>query len=112
MQLCCVVKYSSDVYQDLSIEEVSKCASKLGLEFISREYNSWNYSDDRQVIRSLPAFHVYYGSNYIETFYPGDNTVHILTECIKECEKMQLETKRFLKIWRSIMIKRWKSKID
>jgi hypothetical protein len=112
MQVCCVVKYSSDIYQDHTINEVNKHTSKLGLKFTAREYDSWNYSNDRQVIRSLPAFHVYFDSIYIDTFYPEDNVSHLLERWIEEYGKLQLEKCRFIKPWKSVILRRWKSKID
>jgi len=109
IEVCCVVADHSTIYTDIEIVNEYMC--NLGLKFKLREYNSWKYADDRDIITSLPAFHVYIGEGYIDTLYPGEKILDGIDECIRKYEKKRAETKRFLENWNNIFRMFWKRKI-
>jgi hypothetical protein len=94
---------------DTDIEMVNEHSSNLGLSFKLREFDSWKYADDRYVITSLPAFHVYFGEGYVDTFYPDEKVLNNIEECIKKYEKIQNEKRKFIEAWKDVLIF-WKSK--
>lgn len=107
IEICCVVANNSDV--DTDIEIVNEYTSNLGLKFNLREYDTWKYSDDRDMVSSLPAFHVYFGNGYIDTFYPDEKLLDNIDDCIKQYEKIQGEKRKFIGVWVNFL-KFWKSK--
>jgi|Laugrespbdmm15sn_2_1035079.scaffolds.fasta_scaffold23261_1 hypothetical protein len=107
IEVCCVVADHSDI--DTDIEIVNEHSSNLGLNFKVREYDSWKYADDRYSITSLPAFHVYFGEGYVDTFYPDEKVLNNIEECIKKYEEIQKERKKFIEAWMNFL-KFWKAK--
>ena len=51
--------------------------------FITREYDSRKFSNDRDVIQRLPAFHVHINKAYNRTFYPNTRPLDHINECIE-----------------------------
>ena len=109
MRVCCVVANYSDIREDKTIQEVFKYTSRIGVTFAFREYNSFKYSDDRDIITSLPAFHIYFGSSYFETFYPDSKLLEDLNTSLNEYEKRKIESKVIKEKWSLKSL--WKSKI-
>lgn len=107
IEVCCVVADHSDI--DTDIEIVNEHSSNLGLNFKLREYDSWKYEDDRHLIRSLPAFHVYFGEGYVDTLYPGEKVLDKIDECVKNYEKRISEKKKFIEACMNFL-KCWKIK--
>ena len=107
IEVCCVVADYSDINTDIEI--VNEHTSNLGVNFKLREYDTWNYDDDRYSITSLPAFHVYFGNGYVDTFYPGEKILDNIEECIKKYEKRISEKKKFIEAWMNFL-KFWKAK--
>lgn len=101
IEICCVVADHSDI--DTNIEMVNEYTSNLGLKFKLREYDTWKYSDDRDMVASLPAFHVYFGDGYIDTLYPDEKVLDNIDEYVKKYEKIQLERKKFIEAWKNIL---------
>lgn len=110
IEVCCVVADHSII--DTDVEIVNEYTANLGLKFKLREYNSWKYADDRDIITSLPAFHVYIGEGYMDTIYPGENMLDGIDECVKKYEKRKVETKRFIEVWGNIFKLIWKRKVS
>ena len=109
MRVCCVVANYSDIRQNKTIQEVFEYTSRIGVTFAFREYNSSKYSDDRDVITNLPAFHIYFGSCYFETFYPDSKLLEDLDTSLNEYEKRKIESKVLKEKWSLKSL--WKSKI-
>lgn len=107
IEICCVVEDHSDI--DTDVEIVNEYASNLGLKFKLREYDTWKYIDDRNVITSLPAFHIYFGEGYFDTFYPNEKILNNIDNCVKDYEKRISERKKFIEAWMNIL-RFWKSK--
>ena len=93
------------------IEMVNEYTSNLGLTFKLREYDTWKYSDDRDIITSLPAFHIYVGEGYVDTFYPGDNMMNRIDETVKKYEMRVAQNKRMMEAWKNIFKIFWKNKL-
>lgn len=109
MRVCCVVANYSDMREDKAIQEVFEYTSRIGVTFAFREYNSSKYSDDRDIITRLPAFHIYFGNCYFETFYPDSKILGDLDTCIEEYEKRKRESRVLKEKWSLKSL--WKSKI-
>ena len=109
MRVCCVVANYSDIRQNKTIQEVFEYTSRIGVTFAFREYNSSKYSDDRDVITNLPAFHIYFGSCYFETFYPDSKLLEDLDSSLNEYQKRKIESKVLKEKWSLKSL--WKSKI-
>jgi len=107
IEVCCVVGDHSQV--DTDIELVNEYVSNLGLKFKLREYNTWKYSDDRDMISSLPAFHIYFGEGYIDTIYPDGKVLDNIDEYVTQYEKNRSARLRLIEVWKNILYF-WKSK--
>ena len=109
MRVCCVVANYSDIRENKTIQEVFEYTSRIGVTFAFREYNSSKYSDDRDVITNLPAFHIYFGSCYFETFYADSKLLEDLDISLNEYEKRRKESRVIKEKWSLKSL--WKSKI-
>jgi len=74
-----------------------------------REYNSLRYSDDRDVIERLPAFHFYVNKECIRTFYTDDDYIDVIQDGINEYHKITEQQWSFIK-WVSKRASPFKSK--
>ena len=92
----CVVDCLSD--KNKEIIKIRDYAHGENVNFITREYNSSKYSEDRMVITRLPAFHIYVNSCYRTTFYVNTRPYQIIEETVTEYKDAQ-EKKRLRKSW-------------
>ena len=79
VKIYCIVHEFSDTNDDVIKSLRSYCLQK-DLLFETRKYNSYKYSNDRNYIRSLPAFHLYINNNYNRTFYPNTRPFQHINE--------------------------------
>ena len=107
IEVCCVVENHFEI--DTDIETVNEYTSNLGLKFKLREYNTWKYTDDKNEITSLPAFHIYFGENYVDTFYP-DNILNNIDKSVKMYENTMIERKLKIEAWKKFL-QFWKPKV-
>lgn len=77
----CIVDCISEV--DPQLLPFREYAHSLNINFVTREYDSWKYSDDRHKIRKLPAFHIYIKKRYIDTFYPNTRPYQIIHDTVE-----------------------------
>jgi hypothetical protein len=89
----CVVDDLSD--KDKDVQKIRDYAQSLNIIFITREYNSSKYSDDRDFIRHLPAFHIYEKTRYKNTFYPNTRPYQIIQDTVNQ----YLERKKNKRSW-------------
>jgi len=82
VRICCVVDSIS--HTDHRIHEIRSYANSIGATFISREYDSSKFSDDRNMIEKLPAFHAYISKGYVDTFYIDSNPLEKIDKYIQE----------------------------
>ena len=74
----CVLDDFED-YKDETVHMIRNYCIEHRIQFITRLYSSYKHSDDRNYIRSLPAFHIYIKKSYTDTFYPTMNPIqHII----------------------------------
>jgi len=86
------VKYVVDDLSDTNrdIQDLRDYSHRLNITFITREYNSFKYSDDRYNIERLPAFHIYVNSILKKTFYPNTDPYKVIDETLnKYLEKLE-----------------------
>ena len=94
----CVVDDLSD--KDKDVQKIRDYAQSLNVIFITREYNSSKYSDDRDFIRHLPAFHIYEKTYYRNTFYPNTRHYQIIQDTVNQyLEKLKKKENR--RTWRA-----------
>lgn len=72
----CVIDDLSEINPE--ILKVKEYVHSLNLTFIIREFNSVKYSDDRNNIKRLPAFHIYEKACYRKTFYLNTRPYQII----------------------------------
>jgi hypothetical protein len=92
LRICCVVDDIS--HTDQRIHEIRTYTNGIGAIFMSREYNSSKFSDDRNMIERLPAFHAYINKCYVETFYMDMNPREKIDKYIQECIAKEEQKKR------------------
>ena len=69
----CIVYQLSDF--DEILKNIRNTCHELNVLFTTRKFNSSNYSNDRNEIKRLPAFHIYFGDQYKNTIYPDNDTI-------------------------------------
>lgn len=77
----CVVDDLSEI--NLEILKIKMYIHSLNLTFIMREFNSVKYSDDRNNIKRLPAFHIYEKACYKNTFYLNTRPYQIIQDTLE-----------------------------
>jgi hypothetical protein len=92
----CVVSSLSEKIPD--ILKIREFAHSMNINFTTREYNSKKYSDDRDYILVLPAFHIYMHNGYRNTFYLTTRPYQIIQEIVQEYQEAQ-ERKRRRRTW-------------
>lgn len=88
----CIVDCLSDRNPDLLA--FREYAHSLNINFMTREYNSRRYSEDRDIITRLPAFHIYVKKQYRNTFYPNTRPYQIMQDTVAEYKKNINKQKR------------------
>ena len=78
----CVVDDISIINND--IHTIREFSHSLNIMFVTREYNSIKYSDDRDRIRRLPAFHIYVKKSYKKTFYIDTEPCDIIQQTVEK----------------------------
>ena len=92
LRICCVVDDIS--HTDQRIHEIRTYTNGIGATFMSREYNSIKFSDDRNMIERLPAFHAYINKCYVETFYMESSPLEKIDKYIQDCIAKEEQKKR------------------
>lgn len=94
----CVVDSLSEKID--GITKVREYAHSMNIHFMTREYDSKKYSDDRDIITHLPAFHIYVNSSYRNTFYLNTRPYQIIQEIVEKYEASQ-QRRRNKRTWTS-----------
>jgi hypothetical protein len=95
----CIVDCISD--KDPSLLPFREYAHSLNINFVTREYDSSRYSDDRDRITRLPAFHIYIKKMYRETFYPNTRPYQIMQDTV-EGYKKQIKKKTWTSFYTNL----------
>ena len=82
IKVYCIVDDLSDASRNTTLREIKTHAINSGVMFTTREYDSQKFSNDRDVIERLPAFHVYINKAYNRTFSPNTRPLDHINECI------------------------------
>jgi hypothetical protein len=83
IKIYCIVDDISDASRNLLLREIKNHAINSGVIYTTREYDSYKFSNDRDVIQRLPAFHAYINKSYNRTFYSNTRPLDHINECIK-----------------------------
>ena len=82
VKVYCIVDDLSEASRNTQLRDIKNHAISSGAIFLTREYDSRKFSNDRDVIQRLPAFHVYINKSYNRTFYPNTRPLDHINECI------------------------------
>jgi hypothetical protein len=94
----CIVDELSD--RDATVQKIREYAQSLNIIFITREYDSIKYSEDRDFVQRLPAFHIYEKKCYRKTFYPNTRPYQIIQDTVNQyLEKLKKRENR--KTWKT-----------
>lgn len=85
VKIYCIVDDLSDASRDVLLRDIKSHAINSGIIFTTREYDSRKFSNDRDIIERLPAFHAYIKKSYNRTFYPNTRPLDHINECINIC---------------------------
>jgi hypothetical protein len=94
IKIHCIVDDLSDASKDTLVRKIKEHAHQSKVIFSTRVYDSMKYSNDRDIITRLPAFHVYINKGYNRTFYANTRPLDHINECVElylkgEDEKIQ-----------------------
>ena len=89
IKIYCITWEYSDLNGDTVVKDIQKHALNAGVLYITRKYDSSKYSDDRDIITRLPAFHAYINGSYNRTFYPNTRPLQHIDECVEICMKRE-----------------------
>jgi hypothetical protein len=94
IKIYCIVDDLSDASRDTLVRQIKEHALQSKVIFSTRVYDSQKYSNDRDIITRLPAFHVHIKNVYNRTFYANTRPLDHINECIAlylkdEKEKVQ-----------------------
>lgn len=96
VHIYCIVDDYADAGSTL-IQSIKARALAAGAIVSTRYYDSQKYSDDRNIITRLPAFHVYIENSYDRTFYPNTRPLQHVDESVetylKRVEARQLRSR-------------------
>ena len=81
-----VDNYDIDTYDNI----IDYCAEK-GYLFTMRGFDSWMYSEDRDLITQLPAIHVYVNKIHSITTYPSGKPFEQIDTCVQKYKKEKEE---------------------
>jgi hypothetical protein len=105
VKIYCIVDDLSEASRDSRIREIRTHAINSGAIFTTREYDSRKFSNDRDVIERLPAFHAYINKAYNRTFYTNTRPLDHINECIDiytdDQEKKIKRKEKWLKMYKS-----------
>lgn len=85
-----VLKELEDQHNEV-LQTIKQFCQEQLLTVETRQYDSYKYRHDRDEIARLPAFHLYVGNIYEQTFYPNGRPVQIIQVQIERYKKKQLE---------------------
>lgn len=112
VKVYCVVDDLSESSRDTLVRDIKTHVIDSGALFTTRVYDSKRFSNDRNVIIRLPAFHVYINNSYNRTFYANTRPLDHINECIAiylktEDEKVQRKA-RWFKLYESFKKFLWR----
>jgi hypothetical protein len=93
IRVICIVDEYPDAGSAL-IQAIRTHVHNSGVIFQTRIYDSRRYSDDRDNITRLPAFHVYIQNSYNRTFYPNTRPLQHVNESVEIYLKNQALKKK------------------
>jgi hypothetical protein len=86
--------YDSDLdapFHDSIFKIIKKYCHEANILLTSRYYNTTKYHEDCEYILSLPAFHVYFKNQYIDTFFADSKPLEDLRKILDKWRAEQNE---------------------
>jgi hypothetical protein len=102
VKIYCIVDDLSDASRNSLLRDIRTHAINSGVIFTTREYDSRKFSNDRDVIERLPAFHAYVNKAYNRTFYQNTRPLDHINECINICIHAEELKARRRKKWQTL----------
>lgn len=102
VKIYCIVDDLSDASRDILLRDIRAHAINSGVIFTTRVYDSRKFSNDRDVIERLPAFHAYVNKAYNRTFYQNTRPLDHINECINICIHAEELKARRKEKWRKL----------
>ena len=102
VKVYCIVDDLSDASRNILLRDIRAHAINSGVIFTTREYDSRKFSNDRDVIERLPAFHASVNKAYNRTFYPNTRPLDHINECINICIHAEELKARRKEKWRKL----------
>lgn len=95
IRICAVYPVDQSDKIDEKITLINEYCIENSINFKSREFDSFWSSDDREFILKLPAFHIYYNQDHIETVYTKNEIISSIENYISQTEeKIRLREER------------------
>ena len=98
IRIICVTENIRDLDNE-TVKVVQKHCQDLNIEYGTRQFNSRKYSDDRDNITRLPAFHLYSRRCLKSTFYTTDDVIDIIDGHFNKARKEEEELRQVSKSW-------------
>jgi len=99
IKISCITQRLSDLRGE-NIESIRTHCLNRGFTVEVRIFDSHAYSDDREYIISLPAFHIYIDAKYENTVYPSDSPIEIIDSYIEKYHAAQEKGRRRREAWK------------
>jgi hypothetical protein len=99
IKISCIVQHPNDLCGE-NIESIQLHCLNRGFTVEMRIFDSYSYSDDREYIISLPAFHIYIGAKYENTVYPSDSPIEIIDSYIEKYRASEEKARRRREVWK------------
>lgn len=96
LQIVAILNPATNFGEEI-VDEVKEFCENKSIIFTAREYDSLAYAKDRDYVESLPAFHIYYGETYMDTFHK-DYVEHIHIALSTKVRTFRGVVQRF--VWR------------
>ena len=96
----CILYDLSD-FNDKDIHNIRDYCIEKNVLFSTRRFNSNKYSDDRNYILKLPAFHVIINDSYIETFYINTRPFQHIDKAIQKYNDIIEKKQKNKEAWKN-----------
>jgi hypothetical protein len=88
--------------QEDDLIRINEYCESQNVDFVVRPFNRFK-SEDRNIIKKLPAFHIYVKKAYKNTFYLDTQPYKHINECIEFTRKKESNRKRQKNIWTTLL---------
>jgi hypothetical protein len=96
--------------EGIPMEDVEHFCKAHNIVYMTRQYDTREYSEDCEHIQRLPAFHIYEIQNYVylSTFYPTDSPLEYIKQQLDAYKARETAKKRQREVWQRRLGFLWK----